>query len=125
MNEPPEGIIVTIGEKMWGENGYRHWLRNFLEAMKKSEFDSDWFYWLRQGNVPTHEVQYVYLCIGGKIRYRAFFAAGMGERTMQFENHDHPIHGKAWILITGPVMRAPFKIERKGFQGFRYCNKLF
>lgn len=124
--EPPEGIIVTIGAKMIGAHGYRHWLKNFLAAMERSESDDDYCYWLRQGNQPTYpDLQYVYLCIGGKIRYRAFYAGSMGTREMQFDNKPHPIFGKAWIMISGPIVRAPYKIERKGFQGFRYTEKLF
>lgn len=126
LSQPPEAIIVTIGAKMIGDNGYRHWLGNFLDAMKKSETDENWYYWLRQGNEPTYQdIRYVYLCIGGKIRYRVFYAGSTGPREMQFDGRDDTVFGKAWILIAGPLMRAPFKIERKGFQGFRYCDKLF
>ena len=126
LEQPPEAIIVTIGEKMWKAHGYRHWLRNFLAAMKRSETDDDWYYWVRQGNQPTfQDIQYVYLCIGGKIRYRAFYAGSMGTGEKLFEGREHPIFGKAWILVAGPVMRAPFKIEMKGFMGFRYSSKLF
>lgn len=125
-SQPPEGIIVTIGAKMIGENSYRHWLKNFQEAMERSETDDDWFYWLRQGNQPTYQdIQYVYLCIGGKIRYRTFYAGSFGPREMRFIGKENPIFGNAWILIAGPLMRAPFRIEKKGFQGFRYTDKLF
>lgn len=124
MSEPPEGIIVTIGEKMYRDKGYRKWLRDFLDAMKKSEVESDWFYWIRMVVRPTHEIQYVYLCIGGKIRYRAYFACSYGPGEKTFDN-GKTMAGRAWILIAGPVVRAPFKIEKKGFQGFRYTEKLF
>lgn len=127
MTERPEGIIITVGAKMWGANGYRHWLRNFLEAMEKSETDQDWYYWFRQGNQPVagDHLSYVYLCIGKKIRYRCFYAGSKGAMAMQFENHSTPIFGKAWVLVAGPIMRAPMTIEKKGFQGFRYTEKLF
>lgn len=127
MEERPEGIIITIGAKILGDHGYRHWLRNFLEAMKRSETDDDWYYWLRQGNQPKADssLQFVYLCIGGKIRYRCYYAGSKGAGAKLFEGRDREIFGKAWVLIAGPVERAPFKIERKGFQGFRYCQKLF
>lgn len=127
MTEPPEGIIVTIGAKMIGEHGYRHWLRNFLEAMDKSGNGEDWFYWLRQGNQPKADasLQYVYLCIGGKIRFRCYYAGSVGHAEKQFENHDHPMYGKAWVLVSGPVARPLHPIIRKGFQGFRYTEKLF
>lgn len=126
MNEPPEGIIVTIANRMYREKGYRKWLRDFMEAMKRSETDEDWFYWLRQGNQPKRpDLRYVYLCIGGKIRFRCFFAGSHGAGRKYFSNHDKPIDGRAWVLIAGPVMKAPIKIEMHGFQGFRYTEKLF
>lgn len=129
MIEKPEGIIITVGAKMYGEHGYRRWLRNFLEAMEISSTNDDWFYWFRQGAQPKEAfqdtLQYVYLCIGGKIRYRVFYAGSRGPGSMQFANHSTLMFGKAWILVAGPVERAPFKIEMKGFQGFRYTHKLF
>lgn len=125
LQQRPEGIIVTIGEKMWGIHGYRHWLGNFLSAMKRH--DDGVTYWLRQGNIPKQDssLLYVYLCIGGKIRYRAYYAGARGAAEMQFENRPDTLYGKAWVLISGPIERAPFKIVRKGFQGFRYTEKLF
>lgn len=33
MIEQPDGIIITVGAKMYGDHGYRNWLRNFLSAM--------------------------------------------------------------------------------------------
>lgn len=125
--QPPDGIVITISKSMIGDNGYRHWLRNFLEAMKESEKSTDWFYWLRAGNRPKADVQlqYVYLCIGGKIRFRAFYAGSHGPREMQFVNHSKPMFGKAWITIAGPVERPPHPIVMKGFQGFRYTQKIF
>lgn len=122
-----EGIIITVGAKMYGDHGYRNWLRNFLGAMKLSEKDSDFVYWFRQGNQPKADksLQYVYLCIGGKIRYRCFFAGSLGPCSMKFVNHSEEMYGRAWILVAGPVVKAPFVIERKGFQGFRYSQKIF
>lgn len=127
MTEHPEGIIITVGQKMYGHLGYRNWLRNFLGAMKESETNDDWFYWFRQGNQPKadRELQYVYLCIGGKIRYRVFFAGSRGPCLMKFVQHSREMFGKAWILVAGPVERAPYPITMKGFQGFRYTHKIF
>jgi hypothetical protein len=123
--EPPDGIIITVSQSMIGPNGYRHWLRNFLEAMADTEDDR--FYWFRQGNRPKDDrsLRFVYLCIGGKIRYRVFYAGSEGERTMKFDNREDELHGKAWILTAGPVVRAPRVIKRQGFQGFRYTQEIF
>lgn len=123
----PEGLIITISKGMIGSNGYRHWLRNFLAAMKKSEEVEDHAYWFRQGNMPKSEseIKYVYLVIGNRVRFRVFYAGARGACTMQFENRPDPLFGKAWILAGGPVSRPAQPYPMKGFQGFRYCAKLF
>lgn len=132
MSEPPEGIIITVGEKMWGHHGYKVWLTNFLYCMKKSEdLDERFIYHFRQGSQPKSQnsLRFVYLCIGGKIRYRVLYAGSRGESTLTLSTTDgtgtKTIHGKAWILVAGPAERAPFVIKKKGFQGFRYAEKLF
>lgn len=118
--EPPDGIIITISQKMLEEKGYKNWLKNFLDAMAKDE----WTYWMRQGTQPKHDILYVYLCIGGKIRFRANFvmSEGPGEKTFK---GGKKLYGKAWIVLCGPVVRPAESIYRKGFRGFRYTQKLF
>lgn len=120
---PPDGIIVTISAKMYGTHGYRHWISNFLDAMKRH--DDGIFYWLRCGVQPkVQDLQYVYLCIGGKIRYRCYFGGSRGAGTKEFMD-GRVMDGKSWLVLSGPVEKAPTRIERKGFQGFRYTEKLF
>ena len=127
LETPPDGIIITISQSMIGERGYRHWLRNFNEAMEKSANDVDWYYWFRQANKPKNDksIRHIYLCIGGKIRFRIFYAGAQDECTMKFENRDDLLHGKAWILGSGPITKAPYVIKKQGFQGFRYTQELF
>lgn len=118
--EHPEGIVITISQRMLQEKGYRNWLRNFLNAMSQE----DWTYWMRQGGRPKHDILYVYLCIGGKIRYRANFVSseGPGEKTF---SDGTSLYGKAWIILAGPVVKPNHPVPMKGFQGFRYTHKLF
>lgn len=115
-----DGIILTVSAGMIGTNGYRHWLRNFLAYMN----DDGCTYWFRQGNPPKKDVLYVYLCIGGAIRFRVKFVMGTGPMTKKFDD-GRTMFGKAWIVVTGPVERPRNKIPRKGFQGFRYTDTLF
>lgn len=112
--EPPEAIIITISQQMLKEKGYKNWLTNFMKAMNRE----DWTYWMRQGNKPKHEVLYVYLCIGGKVRFRANFVGTEGPSEMTFDG-GKKLFAKAWILMCGPVVRAPYHVPMKGFQGFR------
>lgn len=119
-DERPEGIIITISKQMLKEKGYRNWLRNFIDAMDKE----DWTYWMRQGAQPKHTVIHVYLCIGGKIRFRANFVMTQGAGRKTFSDGSS-LFGKAWIILAGPVQRPPFTISMKGFQGFRYTKSLW
>lgn len=118
--ERPDGIIITVGQAELKEKGYRNWLRNYLEAMGKD----DWTYWYRLGNKPKHEVMWVYICIGGKIRFRSNFVMYHDDGYMTFRG-GKILYGKAWVAICGPVVRPDKPILRKGFQGFRYTHKLF
>lgn len=117
-----DSIILTVGAKELKEKGYRNWLTNFMDAMNDEDMTT---YWYKMGNEPTQQnLMWVYICIGGRIRFRANFVQTMGPKEMVFSD-GRKMFGKAWIIICGPVKRAPYKIERKGFQGFRYTNKLF
>lgn len=120
MKEQPDGIIITISQGMLKEKGYRNWLRNFLDAMSRD----DWTYWMRQGAKPKHDILYVYLCIGSKVRYRANFIMTDGPCEKEF-NDGKRMFARSWIVMAGPVERPPFPIEMKGFRGFRYTHKLF
>lgn len=123
MIEQPEGIVITISAGMYKDHGYKWWLANFLDAMGKNAAGEDWYYWCRTGSEPRREVQFVYLCIGGKIRFRCFYGGSKPRGTMTFG--DRNVEGKAWIILAGPVCKPPRPMPRKGFQGFRYCEKLF
>ncbi len=122
MIEQPDGIIITISKDQL-VNGYKHWLTNFLDAMASS-IQTDICYCLRVANEPKQNVQFVYLCLGGKIRYRGYYGGSSGPREITFTD-GRVISGKAWIYIGGPVKRAPSPVIRKGFQGFRYTKKIF
>jgi len=120
MIQPPDGIIITISREMLKEKGYRNWLRNFYKAMENDGLT----YWMRQGVKPKHDVLYVYLCIGGKIRFRANYVGPYGPGWMKFSD-GKKMYAPAWVALCGPVVKAPFNIPWKGFRGFRYTEKLF
>jgi len=119
-----EGIIITISQAMLKEKGYRNWLRNYLDAMKRNAEGEDCYYWMRQGAQPKRDINYVYLCVGGLVRYRSFFAGSYPAGTVEFTD-GREMFANAWILLGGPVERAPHRIPMKGFRGFRYTEKLF
>ncbi len=120
MIEQPDGIIITISAAMLKERGYRNWLRNFQYAM-----EGDNLYYMKQGAQPKHDILYVYLCIGGKIRFRATFVESYGARELTFGNGE-TMSARAWIVMTGPIVKPRKEtFVKKGFQGFRYTEKLF
>lgn len=117
--ERPEAITITVSSQMIGANGYRHWLGNFLEAM-----DAGGIYAFRLSSRPKYTPLSVYLCIGGKIRFKAICVDVINAGTRIFDD-GRELYGKAWVLICGPVVRPRRPIPRKGFQGFRYTENLF
>jgi len=104
---------------MYETNGLRHWLRNFFTCMA----DEKCHYSFRQGNPPKQTPTYIYILIAGRIRYRIFFA-GCDAGHKKFDDGKQ-MTAKTWIMGAGPLVKAPSKIERKGFQGFRYTDKIF
>jgi hypothetical protein len=127
MIEQPDGIILTVGRKMYQARGPRQWLYNFKCAMDLHE--QGWAYWFRVGSKPTQDknLSYVYLCMGNKIRFRGYYGGFQEtpEGSKTFETGG-TIHGRFWVLISGPLEIAPRPmIHKQGFQGFRYTEKLF
>lgn len=119
----PDGVIITLSAQMFRERGYRNWLTNFLFAMSQD----DYTYYFRTSAQPTLECQYLYICAGGRIRYRCNLIMTEGAMTKTFlsdtGNGTHSLYGRAWLICAGPVAVAPHKIFRKGFQGFRYTEQ--
>lgn len=125
-NIPPEGIVVTFGQQMIGEQGgLLHFIRGFEAVMND---DND--YWIHTlSNFPTLEQDIVYLIVANRL-YGRVYCGGY------CRNHDANITGygmtgeqklmdKPFLILSGPLTRCPFKRTLKGFQGFRYCTKLF
>lgn len=117
--ERAEAIIVTFPLVFFREYTTVNFVRDFL-GMNKDET-----YWIcKMGNKPRVEVPYCYIIVGNRIRYRANIAGFEpgGERDFG----DGRIQtARNWMLLTAPVIKAPYKIERRGFQGFRYTEIIF
>lgn len=97
----------------------------FERAMRPE--DSVWNF--RLTNLPTIDVAYVYLVFDGLVQYRANLV--MYQRGAEKEFYDSP-DGKArrfpksnWVIFTGPIIKAPYEIPMRGFQGFRYTKQVF
>lgn len=123
----PEGIVLTLPVAFFKDRGISpaEFEKMFVEYMQ--EDDAIWNFKLT--NLPLQDVAYVYLIFDGFLQYRAQLV--QYERNVAKEFHDAPdrqvrsFPPTNWVLFTGPVVKCPYVRELKGFQGFRYCTKLF
>lgn len=122
-NIVPEGIAITWSKEMI-EEGYgtlKKFMEHFIECLEDEEG-----IWLQKcKNKPKYDVAYVYIIFAGRVRYRAQFVSWSKGMATVYDDHGPKQIEWSRIEMTGPLVRAPFPIYRKGFQGFRYTTKLF
>lgn len=125
--EPPEGLLLTMPVAWFTDRrmSYAQFCPMFEACM--ADEDSYWNY--LKTNLPVHDVAFVYLVFDGFVQYRANFVGY--ERGVAKAFDDAPdgvvreFPPSNWILFSGPVVIAPHDIPMRGFQGHRYCKKLF
>jgi hypothetical protein len=100
--------------------GYRQCIKEIEQVRKDA--DNTWW-WHSIGNRPTIKVLNAYIIILGRIRYKAVIVGWEPGGEKQFVDN-RKLSAKHWLQLAY-FEPAPFAIERKGFQGFRYCTKLF
>jgi hypothetical protein len=116
------GIIKTMPHKfIFEEYGARRFIEDFYYLPNGG--DCCWFLFTMP-SIPKYEVLHFYLLVDGRIRFRANIVEFRGPATYRF-SRTRVISGKAWVLVGAPVVRAPFKIEMRGFRGFRYTENLW
>lgn len=124
----PEGIAVTFGKQMIEEQGG---LRTFLKAFEETMAAHDaGEYWMHTcSNFAKIEVDHIYIIVANRLYGRVYFGG-------YHRNHDknviayggtglQKLMDKPFIILSGPLVKCPFKRTLKGFQGFRYTTKLF
>lgn len=118
MIEQPVAIMVTFGQGMIKTHGgLQKFARYFLQSMADPEC-----VWLHKAtNLPTQSVAWVYIVIGNRVRYRAN-CVGYSRNPTTIWKADGTSRLITWprVEMTGPLIMAPGKIHRQGFQGFRY-----
>lgn len=100
-------------------------LLGFMRAFEAlNDSDQCWFQKMR--NKPKHEVLYCYIVVGGRILYRANVSHWEGGPA-EIMKPNQLVSVVTWnrLVLTAPIVKAPHKILMKGFQGFRYTDKLF
>lgn len=123
----PEGIILTLPVAFFKDRGmsYSEFEKMFERYMRRE--DAIWNF--RLTNLPKLDVAYVYLVFEGFIQFRCQLV--MYERNVAKKFYDAP-DGKVrefpasnWVLFTGPAVKPESEFKMKGFQGFRYTQKIF
>ena len=121
MKERPTGIIRTLtslcGNASVGAKRYRMSLR-MLERADLQQI------YIALPAKPQTEVLYLYLVVEGKVDVRLNIAGY--EPGDARECWDKTIRKpKVWAVCTGPVVRPAEPMPMRGFQGFRYTERLF
>lgn len=123
----PEGIVVTWGKDLIeAKGGLLAFVRHFEQCMATEDG-----LWLQKcKNKPQHDIIYIYVIVCNQLRYRCYYGGHENGQTKIFNGN-----GNSWssssviywprVILAGPFDKAPFKRRLKGFQGFRYCTKLF
>lgn len=119
----PEGVVITFGKEMMETNGgQRAVMKHFLQIM-----DDDENYWMHKMKLwPKVEVSDVYIITMNRLWGRVKFGWFEKNATYAYkaDGSDCMIEWPRMVLV-GPFEKCPFKRTLKGFQGFRYCTKLF
>ncbi|MCI0489369.1 MAG: hypothetical protein L0229_22480 [Blastocatellia bacterium] len=119
MDERPVAIIRTFPFVFFREKSLREFVREWYEL---NQDDVVWICPMHR--LPKIEVPYVYIVALNRLRYRVNlvgFEPG-GERIFESGRRWTANH---WMLMAGPVVKAPHKMVMSGFQGFRYSGFIF
>jgi hypothetical protein len=117
----PEGIAITFGKEMLCDHGgIRVFLKSFVACLENEDC---WIHFCK--NKPVHDVLYVYIIISNRLAYRCQFVGLTGGGGTGYKANGDETQMKPGIMLGGPLIRAPYRRKLKGFQGFRYTQKLF
>ncbi len=118
----PEGIVITFGKEMMESNGgQKSMMQFFLRTM-----DNDEAYWMHKMLLwPKVEVTDVYIITMNRLWGRVKFGWFDKGATYKYSPGDPGIISWPRMVLIGPFEKCPIKRTLKGFQGFRYCTKLF
>lgn len=118
----PAGIIRTLPAS-YAENKFAGY-RALVRSIRHLETGAEDAVLIALPQLPIYEVLYIYLLIGGRVRFRLNIA----EYTAGFkaECFDQTIRQpKYWAVCTLPVSRPSQPVRMRGFQGFRYTAELW
>ena len=112
-----EGIYVTLGAAQLKEKPYRKQVESFLQC----DGENFVFNWALH-NKPKKQFTWVYIVIGGKVRWKARFVDWDTDNEHKTFSDGRRFSSTHWmILIDFEQLPRPHELK-KGFQGFRYKN---
>ena len=100
---------------MLKERPYRY----FCETWKICDGEQS-IWWFTISAKPKHDIQWAYIVIGGKVRWRARVAGYEYEEGEKTFSDGHKVKGKLWILLFDFEQLPRPHQKMKGFRGFRY-----
>ena len=117
-SERKQAIAVT-----WPLSSMTKTPREFVRSfMSINDGETCWY--AKVGQVPKRDVLYCYVIIGNRVRYRANIVGFEPGGELTFSD-GRSATAKVWMVLGAPVVRAPHRIEMRGFQGFRYTDLLW
>lgn len=122
--EQPDGIIVTLPARFFVE--YSH--AAYLDEIKRMNADETMIWYRVMKNLPKQDFLYVYTIIDNKVHHRSLFAGLIRNTTLVFprpEGGRRTFENANAVMMAGPIVMAPEEIKMRGFQGFRYTQKMF
>ena len=124
----PEGIVVTFGQQMIKEQGgLKTFLKAFQETMSLHETGTYWMHTC--SNFPKNEADHIYIIVANRLYGRVYcggYHRNADENVIGYgATGKQKLMDKPFVILSGPFEKCPYKRILKGFQGFRYCTKLF
>ena len=120
---PPESIVVTMPLAFFKE----YTIEKFEDEMAAMKTNS--LVWYRVvKNLPKFQTLYCYIVYYNKIQWRTNileFEKNMTRTFVRPEGGIRTFQNVNAILLCGPTIKAPIDFPMKGFQGFRYSEKIF
>jgi hypothetical protein len=127
----PEGLALTMPQQFFDSRAMTpEEFKPFFEDFMRPD-DAIWHF--RLTNLPAarywDQLAWVYLIMEKHIRYRlnlVSFERGKAKRFIDAPDGKLRSFPRAnWVIMTGPVIKAPYDWPQRGFQGPRYTTKLF
>lgn len=122
MEEPPIGIILTMGKVIIDANGG---LKNFITHFTNCCRDENSGLWLQKARAaPAYDISRVYLVLANRLWGRVYYGGHCkdGDKMVWMLNGERRLFPWPHMMLAGPFERCPAKITMRGFQGFRYIQ---